>query len=204
MQLLLCFFRSLLIPLPSRDLLVAMLPLLLNIHSFLFYKWIFSKLVTLFLLHAVDNLSLPFVMHKYGWLCFLCGWYYYWCSPWWYFMLLWHPLYEKTDMFIGSGGIELIPPWVLLGPMTCPMDPIELYSHVVILHRTMCVYELKLQMSKGYFFIVQPNLQWKSGPCSFFFRCNLADSPSRSGMSVLAWWACPWKTSTKHAEYSLC
>ena len=59
MQLPLCFFHSLLNPLPSRGSLVTLLPLLLNSHSYLFYKWICSKLVVLFLLHAVDNLSLP-------------------------------------------------------------------------------------------------------------------------------------------------
>jgi len=62
---------SLLIPFssyfsPSCDLLVTLLPLLFNSHSCLFYKWICSKVSSLFLLHTVDNLSLPFVAHWYA------------------------------------------------------------------------------------------------------------------------------------------
>ena len=86
MQLLLYFFHSILIPLPSRDSLVALLPLCLNSHSFLFYKWIYLKLVA-FLLHVVDNLPLPFFMHKYAWLCYLCCCYCR-CSPSCCFILL--------------------------------------------------------------------------------------------------------------------
>lgn len=73
MKLLLFFFHSLLIPLTSWNSLVILMPLCLNSHSFLFYKWIYVKLVAFLLLHVVGNLPLPFVTQKYAWLwCLYC------------------------------------------------------------------------------------------------------------------------------------
>lgn len=72
MQLLLYFFYSLLIPLPSHDALVTLFPLWLNSHSYLFCKWICSKLAAFLLLHVVDNLPLPFVAHMYAFLYCIC------------------------------------------------------------------------------------------------------------------------------------
>ena len=82
MQLLLFFSHSLLVLLSLHDSLIVLLSLFLYIHSCFLYKWIFSKLESLLLLHALNSLPLPFVMHWYAWLCCYCSYYFYcWCSP---------------------------------------------------------------------------------------------------------------------------
>ena len=47
--------------------------------------------------------------------------------------------HSKANLFIRSRGTVEIRPWVLLGPMKFPMDPIESNSHAVILHNAMWV-----------------------------------------------------------------